>query len=590
METIVGIDLGTTNSEIAALKDGKPVVLDVENELIMPSCVGIDKTGALVVGRKARNQIISDPESTVSSIKRKMGEDAKVRLGDKEFAPEEISSFILLELKKHAEKYLGEKIKKAVITVPAYFDDRQRNATKDAGILAGLEVVRIINEPTAAAVAYDAGHTENQKILVYDLGGGTFDVSLVVVEDGVVEVKASHGDTRLGGDDFDRLLTDHVVGGFKAKHDVDLNKDLKAASRLKVAMEKAKRELSDNPFAKIREEFIYQDINLDMEISRSEYEDMVRPLLEKTLNCIHLCLKDAELLPKEIDKIILVGGSTRTPLVHEIIKNDVGIEPHYEINPDLIVAMGAAIQGGTIAGQQTDSILVDITPYTFGTSAVGEHNGEYHPDIFIPIIKRNTPLPVSKGDAFGTLMDNQEAVNVNIYQGEEPLAIDNIFIGNFLVQGLSKVPAGNKIVLSLELDINGILKVTAVEHRTGLSKVVSMDTKNTKPHLDLEEAKKNIASLIGTEEDSGECEDGSGNEDVGLKVIDTEDAEKREILKKAKELRKHAERLLDSVKPEDAEEIRDLLEKSLEAANENDMVCLSDINESLEDMIFYLDD
>ncbi len=590
METIVGIDLGTTNSEISVLKDGKPEVIYIENELIMPSCVGIDKTGALVVGRKAVNQIISDPESTVSSIKRKMGEDVKVRLGDKEFMPEEISSFILLELKKHAEKYLGEKVKKAVITVPAYFDDRQRNATKDAGTLAGLEVVRIINEPTAAAVAYDAGHTENQNILVYDLGGGTFDVSLVVVENGVVEVKASHGDTRLGGDDFDRLLIDHVISDFKVQHNVDLNENLKATSRLKIAMEKAKRELSDNPFAKIREEFIYKDISLDMEISRGEYEEMISPLLEKTLNCIHMCLKDAELLPKDIDKIILGGGSTRTPLVHEIIKKDVGIVPHYEINPDLIVAMGAAIQGGTIAGLKTHSILVDITPYTFGTSAVGEHNGEYHPDIFVPIIKRNTPLPVSKGDAFGTLRDNQETVDVTIFQGEEPIAEDNIFIGNFLVQGLSKVPAGNKIVLNLELDINGILKVTAVEHSTGLSKVVSMDTKNIKPHLNIEEAKKNIASLITTEADSEEYENDSESDDVGLTVIDTEDMEKKEILNKSKDLRKRAERLLDSVKPEDAEEIRDLLSKSLKAVNENDMEDLSDINESLEDMIFYLDD
>ena len=590
METIVGIDLGTTNSEISVLKDGKPEILYVENELIMPSCVGVDKTGALIVGRKAINQIISDPESTVSSIKRKMGEDIKVRLGDKELTPEEISSFILLELKKHAEKYLGEKIKKAVITVPAYFDDRQRNATKDAGTLAGLEVVRIINEPTAAAVAYDAGHTENQNILVYDLGGGTFDVSLVVVEDGVVEVKASHGDTRLGGDDFDRLLIGHVISDFKAQHKVDLNNDLKATSRLKIAMEKAKRELSDNPFAKIREEFIYKDISLDIEISRGEYEEMISPLLEKTLNCIHMCLKDAELLPKDIDKIILVGGSTRTPLVHEIIKKDIGIVPNYEINPDLIVAMGAAIQGGTIAGLKTHSILVDITPYTFGTSAVGEHNGEYHHDIFVPIIKRNTPLPVSKGDAFGTIIDNQETVDVTIFQGEEPIAEDNIFIGNFLVQGLSKVSAGNKIVLNLELDINGILKVTAIEHRTGLSKVVSMDTKNIKPHLNMEEAKKNIASLITTEAESEEYENDPESDGVDLTVLDTEDMEKQEILNKSKDLQKRAERLLDSVKPEDAEEIRDLLKNSLKATKENDMDDLSDINESLEDMIFYLDD
>ncbi|MCP5004863.1 MAG: Hsp70 family protein [Planctomycetes bacterium] len=585
METIVGIDLGTTNSEISILKNGKPEVLCIENEQIMPSCVGIDKTGKLIVGRKAKNQLISDPESTVLSIKRKMGEDGRVPLGDKEFTPEEISSFILLELKMCAEKYLGEKVKKAVITVPAYFDDRQRNSTKDAGTLAGLEVVRIINEPTAAAVAYDAGHTENRKILVYDLGGGTFDVSLVVVEDGVVEVKASHGDTRLGGDDFDQLLIENIINNFKAKHGVDLDKNLKSTSRLKVAVEMTKRELSDKPFAKIREEFIYQDINLDIEITRSEYEDMIRPLLQKTLNCIHMCLRDAELLPKDIDKIILVGGSTRTPLVHEIIKNDVGIEPHYEINPDLIVSLGAAIQGGTIAGQKTHSILVDITPYTFGTSAVGEHNGEYRHDVFIPIIKRNTPLPVSKADAFTTLIDNQDTVEVNIFQGEEPVSGDNIFIGNFRIRGLSKVPAGNTIVLTLDLDINGILKVTAVESSTGLSKEVSMDTKNIKPHLNLDDAKRNIASLI--------LQDGESdidNHDTRLIEPNTGNTDKQEILDKAKNLRTRAGNLLDSVNAEDGEELRELQAQSIKAVSEDDMDTLSAINDSIEDMIFYLED
>lgn len=586
METIVGIDLGTTNSEISVLEDGKPKVIPVEGDPIMPSCVGIDRTGKLIVGKTAKNQIISDPESTVLSIKRKMGEHIRVKLGDKEFSPEEISSFILLELKKHAERYLGKKVEKAVITVPAYFDDRQRKATKDAGLLAGLDVVRIINEPTAAALAYDAGHIENHKLLVYDLGGGTFDVSLVVVENGVVEVKASHGDTRLGGDDFDQLLMGHVIQDFKARHGIDLNEDLRARRRLLVSVEKAKRELSDYPFTKIREEYIYKDLHLDMEISRSDYEKMIRPLLQKTLDCIQMCLKDASILPKEIDKIILVGGVTRTPLVHEIIKSEIGIEPHYEISPDLIVSMGAAIQGGVIAGYKTHSILVDITPYTFGTSAIGEYDGQIHPDVFIPIIKRNTPLPVSKGEVFYTSVDYQEEVNVKIYQGEEPLAEDNIFIGNFFVKGLSRVPEGNEIVLNLELDINGILKVTAVEKRTSLSKVVTMDTKNIKPHLDIAEAQKNIASLLADEPKYEEAE----VSDVNFKVIESGETEKQPLLAKAKNLRKRAEKLLGSIGEEDAKEIRDLLEKSRDAVNAADMKRLAEINTSLEDMIFYLED
>ncbi len=586
METIVGIDLGTTNSEISILENGKPKVIPVDDDLIMPSCVGIDVTGKLIVGKTAKNQAVSSPESTVFSIKRKMGEDAKVRLGEKEFRPEEISSFILLTLKKHAEKYLDNEIKKAVITVPAYFDDRQRNATRDAGLLAGLDVVRIINEPTAAAIAYDAGHPENHTLLVYDLGGGTFDVSLVVVENGVVEVLASHGDTKLGGDDFDQLLFNHVLQVFKKEHGIDLNEDIRARRRLLNTLEKAKRELSDHPFAKIREEFICKELHLEMEISRNDYESMIRPLLQKTLDCIHMCLKDASFIPGDIDKVILVGGSTRTPLVHEIIIKEIGIEPHYEISPDLIVSMGAAIQGGIIAGHKTQSVLVDITPYTFGTSAVGDYDGTIHHNVFVPIIKRNTPLPVSKGEVFGTMVDDQEAVEVNIYQGEEPLAEDNLFIGNFIVQGLSKAPAGNKIILNLELDINGILKVTAVEKNTGLSKEVTMDTKDVESNFNIIESQKNVASLFTEEEfDSEE-----------FKLITKEDggheapAEESDAIARAKDLRRRTEKLMDSISPEDESDIRNLLEKSEKAVKEHNLVGLSEINESLEDIIFYLEE
>lgn len=581
MEIIVGIDLGTTNSEIAILRDGsKPEVIPVEGEMIMPSCVGIDPEGRLIVGRTAKNQMISHPEHTVLSIKRRMGEIATITLGDKSFSPEEISSFILAKMKSEAEKYLGHQIAKAVITVPAYFDDAQRNATKDAGVLAGLDVVRIINEPTAAALAYEAGHEENQRILVYDLGGGTFDVSLVVVENGIVEVKASHGDTHLGGDDFDRLLIDYVARRFKEQQGVDLESDLRATNRLWVAVEKAKCTLSDRPFAGIREEFIVGNHHLDMEISRDDYEEMIRPLLRKTMDAVHACLTDSLFLPNAIDKIILVGGATRTPLVTQMLQEDMGIEPHHEISPDLIVAMGAAIQGAAISGVKTKSILVDITPYTFGTRAIAEHEGMMTDDMFVPVIKRNSPLPVSKEELFYTYHDNQEKILVEIFQGEAPLASDNIFIGNFWIKGLSKAGAGSPILLNLELDINGMLKVTAKEKTTGLSKTVTMDTTKKGKVANLEEKRRNIASFMEDDEDTGDEADAfsSGVED------------KQTLIVKAKGLRKRAEGLLSGVNEEDAAELSSLLEQSRQAIAAQDWETVAGLNESLSDMLFYLED
>jgi molecular chaperone DnaK len=577
MEIIVGIDLGTTNSEIAILRDeGKAEMIPIEGEPIMPSCVGIDPEGRLIVGRTAKNQMVSHPEHTVLSVKRRMGEDAAILLGDKTFSPEEISSFILAKMKSSAETYLGHPIAKAVITVPAYFDDAQRKATKDAGDLAGFDVVRIINEPTAAALAYEAGHEENQRILVYDLGGGTFDVSLVVVENGIVEVKASHGDTHLGGDDFDRLLIDYVAGRFQEEYGIDLKSDIRAANRLWVAVEKAKCTLSDRPFAGIREEFIGGNHHLDMEISRDDYEEMIRPLLRKTMDAVHACLTDAVLLPKAIDKIILVGGATRTPLVTQMLQTDMGIEPHHEISPDLIVAMGAAIQGAAVSGVKTRSILVDITPYTFGTHAIAEYNGMMSDDVFVPVIKRNSPLPVSKEELFYTAYDNQESVLVEIFQGEQPLASDNIFIGNFMIKGLSKAGQGNPILLNLELDINGMLKVTAKEKVTGLSKTVIMDTTQKGKVANLEEKRRNIASLL---------EEG---DEADAFPSDVED--KQTLIVKAKSLRKRTEGLLSKVNEEDAAELSSLLEKCRQAIAAQDWETVARQNESLSDMLFYLED
>jgi len=581
MEIIVGIDLGTTNSEIAILRDeGKPEVILVEGVPIMPSCVGIDPEGRLIVGRTAKNQMVSHPENTVLSIKRRMGENTTVTLGGKSLSPEEISSFILAKMKSEAEKYLGHQIAKAVITVPAYFDDAQRNATKDAGVLAGLDVVRIINEPTAAALAYEAGHEENQRILVYDLGGGTFDVSLVVVEKGIVEVKASHGDTHLGGDDFDRLLIDYVAERFKEQQGVDLKSNLRATNRLWVAVEKAKCTLSDRPFASIREEFIVGNHHLDMEISRDDYEEMIRPLLRKTMDAVHVCLADALFLPKAIDKIILVGGTTRTPLVSQMLQEDMGIEPHHEISPDLIVAMGAAIQGAAISGVKTKSVLVDITPYTFGTRAIGEYEGMMTDDEFVPVIKRNSPLPISKEELFYTNHDSQEKILVEIFQGEAPLASDNIFIGDFWIKGLSKARAGNPILLNLELDINGILKVTAKEKTTGLSKTVTMDTTKKGKVLNLDERRRNIAALLEEDEDAGDEADAFSS--------DVED--KQTLIARAKGLRKRAEGLFSGVNEEDAAELSSLLEQSRQAIAAQDWETVARLNESLSDMLFYLED
>lgn len=588
MEIIVGIDLGTTNSEISCLRtEGRPEVIPVEGETIMPSCAGIDHEGRLIVGRIAKNQMAANPEQTILSIKRRMGEKITLPLGDKAFSPEEISSFILGKLKSAAETYLGQKVEKAVITVPAYFDDAQRQATREAGILAGLDVVRIINEPTAAALAYEAGHEEKQRILIYDLGGGTFDASLVEMENGIVEVRSSHGDTRLGGDDFDRLLIDHVVLSFQEKYGIDLKSDLKAVNRLWAAVEKAKRTLSDRPFATIREEFIFGDHHLDVEISREEYEEMIRPLLRKTMTAVHACLKDAMFLPKAIDKIILVGGSTRTPLVARMLAEDMGIEPHHEINPDLIVAMGAAIQGAAMGGAKTKAILVDITPYTFGTRAIGEYAGRLTSDMYVPVIKRNSPLPVGKEELFCTNYDNQQDILVEIFQGDAPLASENIFIGNFWIKGLSKAKAGNLILLNLELDVNGILKVTAKEKATGLARTVTMDTANKGTGTNLEEKRSNIESFLREDDDmeTDWNDEGDGEEDHGNVALD-----KQDLINRAKSLRKRAEGMIPGVNEEDAAELTDLLEKNRRAIAGHDWGTVDRLNESLSDMLFYLED
>ena len=578
-ELIVGIDLGTTNSELAVDIDGVIKVIPIHGNPIMPSCVGIDASGKLIVGQAAKNQLVAAPESTILSIKRKMGSDTKVCLGGKEFSPEEISSFILRELKSEGERELGQTIRKAVVTVPAFFNEQQRRATQVAGELAGLDVVRILNEPTAAALAYGAGSQDNETMLVYDLGGGTFDVSVVTVEAGVVEVRASHGDTHLGGDDFDQLLVEHAVAAFKKQHNRDLHQDLKTLRRLKVALEQAKRRLSDEPFVSVREEYLDGQHHLEMEIMREDYEEMILPLIDKTLTCLHQSLTDAKLGPKDISKVMLVGGATRTPLVHRILEQRMGTQPRFEINPDLIVAMGAAVQAGVLAGEKRHSILVDITPHTFSTTALTDDDFGGSRLECVPLIARNTALPASKADLFSTCYDNQTQVRVTAYQGERREPEENTLLGDFLVEGLSAVPAGNQIVIHFDLDLNGMLKVTATEKITGLAKMVTLDTRGAHA-LDLDQARRNIAGLVGKSADESAIED---------ELVEDEAADHQTQLATAKDLRKRAEALLQkNINAEDAAELRKLLHQSTEAIGQK--ADLTEVNDAISDLIYYLED
>ncbi|MBN1980835.1 MAG: Hsp70 family protein [Chitinivibrionales bacterium] len=604
MDTIVGIDLGTTNSEIAYVKDGEARIIPVKGEKMMPSCVSVDEQNRLLIGRAAKNQMVLHAESTILSIKRKMGLNTTVSMGEGAYSPEQISALILGELKREAEAHLNAAVTKAVITVPAYFNDDQRKATKTAGEIAGLDVVRILNEPTAAALTYESGHQENGKIMVYDLGGGTFDVSVLVVENGVLEVKSSHGDTHLGGDDFDQCIINHLAQVFKTKSGIDPLADIRAKNRLWKAAEWAKIQLSDHPFVQVREEFLCGDYHLDAELSRAEYERMISPYLERTMQCVHTALKDAHFLPRDIDTVILAGGATRTPMVWQQLRTVMQTEPLQAIDPDLIVALGAALQGATIAGHSSSSVLVDITPHTFGTAAIGIVEGVETFNKFVPVIKRNTPLPVQKSELFYTAIDNQEGVEVSVYQGEREYASQNTHVGKFLISGLSRVPAGNRMIFTLNLDLNGILEVTAMEKDTGLSKSVKMNPKLSRKQFNLEEARRTIAELESGSEHVAAAGGEGVNDDDGdddLSYDDLEEAQvvdeqsesgqdRQALLQHAKTLRKRAEALMDKLETIDKTEIESLLEQTKNAIHGADDRRLKDLNDSLSDMLFYLED
>lgn len=571
-ETIIGIDLGTTNSEVAVFQNGRAQVLEAEPaSKLLPSVVGLAADGGLLVGRAAANQYVLFPERTIKSIKRRMGSGDRVTLGEQAYTPQEISALILERLKRIATAHLGKEARKAVITVPAYFSDAQRQATRDAGAIAGLEVVRIINEPTAAALAYEAEQQGEKHILVYDLGGGTFDVSVVRMEKGVVEVLASHGNNHLGGDDFDQKIIEHVLEYLSGQGGVDVSGSRAAMARITRAAEMAKITLSDHPYAQIGEEYLLEHegrpFHLSLEIARSEYEAMIHGYIDQTLEAIHIALDGAGLTVSRLDEVLLVGGAIRTPMIQQRLEEELRLRPRSEVDPDLCVAAGAAIQAAQIAGTKVSSVLVDVTPYTFGTSAISELNGEWYPYKFVPLIRKNTAIPVTKSEVFYTSYDGQPVVEVMVYQGEDPDALNNTEIGRFRVEGLSDVAEGNPIIATFSLDLDGILQVTAKEKRSGLQKGIAIDNATTRfEREEMDKARERIAALVGPE-------------------VPPQDA----VAQEAQTLISKAQGIMDGANEEDREDLIALIEETRDSLQTKDIEALRKVMERLNDLVFYLE-
>ncbi|MCL1849601.1 MAG: molecular chaperone DnaK [Clostridiales bacterium] len=535
MAKVIGIDLGTTNSCVAFMEGGEAVVItNSEGARTTPSVVAFSKTGEKLVGQVAKRQAITNADRTIQSIKREMGSEFKVRIDDKTYTPQEISAMVLQKMKSDAEAYLGEKVTQAVITVPAYFTDSQRQATRDAGQIAGMEVLRIINEPTAASLAYGIDKEGDQTILVFDLGGGTFDVSILDIGDGVFEVKATSGNNRLGGDDFDQRIIEWIIEEFKKTSGVDLKNDNLAVQRLKEAAEKAKHELSTLMSTQINLPFITATadgpVHLDLMLSRAKFEDMIRDLVDLTLDCTRNALKEADMKPGDIHKVLLVGGSTRVPMVQEAIKNLMGQEPFKGINPDECVAIGAAIQAGVLAGDVKDVVLLDVTPLSLGIETMG--------GIFTRLIDKNTTIPTAKSQIFSTASDNQPSVDIHVIQGEREMAAYNKTLGRFQLSGIAPAPRGvPQIEVKFDIDANGIVHVNAKDLGTGQAQDITINARTGLTEEEIQrmvkEAEQNAAEDSRRKEEA-EVRNTADNlvyqaekmlKDVGDKATDEEKAQ-----------------------------------------------------------------
>ena len=605
---IIGIDLGTTNSVVAAYMNGKVQVIEEDGDPILPSIVAMTMDGKLIVGKTAKNQLAAFPDRTIASIKRRMGQAVKVTMADQEFTPQEISAMILRRLKQRAEQSLGQEVTRAVITVPAFFDENQRQATREAGQLAGLSVERIINEPTAASLVYHAGTPERRHLIVYDLGGGTFDVSIVRIEAGVVEVLSSKGDTQLGGDDFDQLLTKYVSDAFMSKYNIDLMSQSTTRWRLIQACERAKCELSFVSTVRISEEFIAtvdeKPLNLDMEVSRHEYETLIATLVENTIRCVNEAIRDSGISLNQIDELILVGGSTRTPIVQNRLRDEFHRDPMWSVNPDLAVALGAATQAAMQQGYDVGPVLIDVATHTLGVEALS--GGPYAPElVFVPILHRNAPLPAKYEDVFKTMTLDQESVDIGVHQGESSQLSRNRLIGRFHLDGLNESDKSDgEILVRFELTLDGTLKVTAIERLTGKSKALKIDNALSQMgELDSQASEERLESLFtdSTEFQRFETVDQQGDYDEseddvaavsfnsvppGIHRIDAASqtqSKLKQLIAKAKTIRKTAA-------TEDASDIDRLVDLLEDAELNGGYEMIPGLEAELDDLLFYLAD